>query len=444
MTRVPSIRRRLSYALIGISLAWGLAVSAAVWLVVRHEVDQLLDSTLQESAEILHALHSYNAAEKAFYGRVSLPRLKHQERLVWQIVGPNEDVLLRSYQAPDRPLSPRRAEGLSSVGSDWRVYGMPFGATGRVLYVAQRGSDRRQARLTAAAFTVGAALTVGLLCGAWLRLRVRRELEPITEMSASVARFDPLHPDSRLAMASRTELVPMHDAISDLGARLAKRLASERAFSAHAAHALRTPLAGMVAQLAVAQRRSPPEAQPQLMRTREAADRLSRVVTALLTLFRSGGEAKWQPVDLAHLVAHLPFDTLAITTADPAHTHADPDLLAAALMNLLDNAVRHRAKAVTVSARREPDGTHIVVHDDGDGMSDAERERLQAALDAERYEGQTGLGLMLADMVARAHGGRLRLRQVSTGCAVDLGLGNAPASAMAGIKSSSGSGSSRA
>ena len=80
----------------------------------------------------------------------------------------------------------------------------------------------------------------------------------------------------------------MHDAISALGERLARRVANERAFSAHAAHALRTPLAGIDTQLAVAQREAPASLQPRLARVREAAGRLTRVVSALLALFRSG------------------------------------------------------------------------------------------------------------------------------------------------------------
>lgn len=426
MTSLPSIRQRLSYALMGISIAWVMAASTAVWLVVRHEVDELLDSTLQESAEILRGLLSFNAAQLPLPVGATLPRLDHQERLVWQVVDPAQEVLLRSYQAPVRALSSQREEGLSTNGSTWRVYGMPLDGTDRLLYVAQRVQDRREVLLRAAVFTAGAALVIGLLCATWLRSRVRAELEPISAMSDAVTHFDPLHPEASLASATRAELVPMHGAISDLGARLARRLANERAFSAHAAHALRTPLAGMVAQLAVAQRRSPPEVQPHLTRTREAADRLRRVVTALLALFRTGGEVDWRPVDIGDLVTHLPFETLSVTVDDQAKTHADPDLLAAALMNLLDNSVRHGATTAKVSARREPNGTHIVVHDDGAGIPTLERERLQTALDTENYEGQMGLGLMLADLVARAHGGRLRLLQVPAGCAVDLALGVAP------------------
>jgi len=437
MTGLPSIRQRLSTTLVAVSIAWGIAVSGVVWLVVRHEVDELLDGALQESAEILFGLLSFNAAQLPLQGGEPLPAPLHDEHLVWQIVGPDHRVLLRSHRAPDRPLAPLRSRGLSSAGEEWRVFGLPFDETGRFLYVAQHGSDRGEARLEAAEVTAGSALVVGLLCALWLRSRVRRELEPIVAMSAAVSHFDPLRPGAHLPESARAELVPMRDAITDLGARLAKRLASERAFSAHAAHALRTPLAGMVAQLAVAQRKSPAEAQPHLQRTRDAAERLRRVVTALLTLFRTGGEVAWRPADIAEVLAHLPFDALTLTTEGSTRLLADTDLLAAALMNLLDNSLRCGATAVVLAISSDSAGTHVIVRDNGPGMKSEERRHLQSALDQQSYEGSMGLGLMLADLVARAHGGRLVLLDDARGFGVDICLGPPPPNSTGAIEAAS-------
>jgi len=181
----------------------------------------------------------------------------------------------------------------------------------------------------------------------------------------------------------------------------------------------------MVAQLAVAQRTAPEEVQPQLKRTREAADRLRRVVSALLTLFRSGGEVLRQPIDLADMVAHLPFETMSITAQDAARVRADPDLLAAALMNLLDNSLRHGATRVHITTRATSDGVCLVVQDDGAGLTNEDCSRLQAALDQQSYDGATGLGLMLGDLVARAHGGRLLIVPSESGCTIEICLGAA-------------------
>lgn len=420
MTALPSIRQRLSQALVGISIVWGVAVSGVVWFAVHHEVGELLDSTLQESAEILFGLLSFNAAQLPLQGGGALPAPVHDEQLVWQIVDADQRVLLRSHRAPDQALVDRSSRGFSSVSDAWRVFAMPFDGNGRRLYVAQRMRAREKARLEAAFLTCFGALLVGALCALWLRSRASRELEPVADLSDAVMRYDPVHGKSHLAEPRRSELVAMHQAITDLGTRLARQLSNERAFSAHAAHALRTPLAGMVAQLAVAQRELPAQAQPRLQRIREAADRLRRVVTALLTLFRTGNELSWQTVDVHELARNLHFEKLRIAAPPALFIDADPDLLAAALLNLLDNALQHGARTVTLSAH--PDGglSCLTLHDDGAGIAEAQRLQIQSALDAQRYEGEMGLGLMLADLVARAHGGRLRLQTCSSGCKVAL------------------------
>jgi signal transduction histidine kinase len=426
MNDLPSIRQRLSQALVGISIAWGLAVSVVVWFAVHHEVGELLDSTLQESAEIIYGLLSFNAAQLPLNGGGALPAPVHDEQLVWQIVGADQRVLLRSHRAPDLALVDQPTQGLASVSDAWRVYGMPFDASGRRLYVAQRAKAREQTRLEAAFVTCGSALVVGAMCALWLRSRASKELQPVAEMSDAVTRYDPLHGHAHLAKPRRSELVAMHHAITDLGTRLARQLSNERAFSAHAAHALRTPLAGMVAQLAVAQRELPPEAQPRLQRTREAADRLRRVVTALLTLFRTGTELSWQSVDVNELVRNLHFEKLRLVSSEALFIEADPDLLAAALLNLLDNSVKHGAQTVMLSGYVDSKSSCLYIHDDGAGMPAARLAQIQAALKEQRYEGEMGLGLMLADLVARAHGGSLRLHASSSGCKMELCFARRP------------------
>ena len=267
-----------------------------------------------------------------------------------------------------------------------------------------------------------ATLAIALLAHLWLRARLRQELLPLEHLAERLARHDPLILGATLGAAERAELRPVHAAIDALTDRLARRLAHERAFTAHAAHSLRTPLAGIDAQLAVALRECPAQLQPRLQRVRSAAARLQRVVTALLTLFRSGVDLRRQPLDLASLVGRLPIEGLSITVEASQTLSADGDLLAAALLNLFDNALRNGASHVIVST---PASAALRVHDDGPGVSAARRSELQEAIAAQAYEGHTGLGLMLADLVARAHGGRLSLPEVDRGFAAELRLAQA-------------------
>ena len=239
-------------------------------------------------------------------------------------------------------------------------------------------------------------------------------------MSQRLADFDPLRPGTLLEDVDDEELQQVQAAIDALAARLARRVSHERAFTAHAAHALRTPLAGIDAQLAVALLEAPVALQPRLQKVRAAASRLQRVVAALLVLFRGGAEVEHVALDLAMLLTKVPVEGLDLRLQATAPLHGDADLLMAVLINLLDNAQRHGAQTVTFST---PGPGLLSVHDDGHGIGAQRRLDLQDALRTGDYEGRMGLGLMLADLVARAHGGALTLPDVSAGFTAVLDLG---------------------
>ncbi|MDN3919088.1 sensor histidine kinase [Roseateles violae] len=422
----PSIRRRLSRTVLALTLLGALLSTLAGWAIVRREVNELLDDTLQASADVLAELLGPAEQQPLRPGSaVTVRGPAADKHFAWQLVGADGRLLLRSSLAPPQPWLPRPTEGFSDPDPHWRVYGRWRGAT--MLYVAQTGEERDEAQLEVGMASAGTALLLSVLCALWLRRRVRQELLPLADLSLAIAAHDPLAEGATLPRPEREELLPIHDAIEELGRRLARRVANERAFSAHAAHALRTPLAGMDAQLAVALRESPPALRPRLLRTREATGRLRRVVTALLTLFRSGVDLRWQSLDVAALLARLPLEGLELSVRGEPRLAADPDLLAAALINLLDNSLRHGSRQVEIEVRHGSDGVVcIALRDDGRGETPERLQALQQALAAQHYEGQMGLGLMMADMVARAHGGRLALPGAERGFAVELWLGPPP------------------
>lgn len=438
--RKPSIAGRLARQLLLISVFWALVAGVSVWLVVQEEVDELLDETLQASSQVLGQLLRQNnallSAEVADADDLST-------HFAWQLVSSDGQLLHRSPLAPSKPwqlppgFSDWKDDG--SDGDDWRVHVRPLKSPGGStwLMVAQTTSERREVRSRVGMASALSALLVGSLCMIWLNRRARQELEPLARLTESLSLYDPLDSRQSLPEQTRRELAAIRAAVLDLGQRLAQRVANERAFSAHAAHALRTPLAGMDTQLAMALREAHPEQRERLQRTREAADRLRRVVTALLTLFRSGMSLQWQRLDLAALLQHLPLpQQLELDLPPEPWVQGDPDLLAAALINLLDNAWRHRAGHLRLRLRALPGGgTVIELEDNGTGVPEWRREDLNDALERQQYEGRMGLGLMMADLVARAHGGDLRLLPVSAGFAVALRLGPPPSPSMPSLPS---------
>lgn len=412
----PSIRQRLSRVMLIGSIVCAAAVSVSVWLTAQEEADELLDDTLRTSSDLMGSLLQGVPQPVPLTDDTTSPT----GHFVWQVVNAAQGVDARSAGAPTEPLSAPSRTGFFNTPT-LRVYGTALGTSGRMLYVAQTRSERSEARFDVALHSALVALGVSLLGYFWLRTRLRDELAPVQRLSMRLAQHEPLGPGATLGAAERAELQAVHSAIDQLGQRLSKRLAQERAFTAHAAHALRTPLAGIDAQLALCLRESPAALLPRLQRAREAAGRLQHVVAALLTLFRSDAEPEREAVDLARLLRQFPLERLQVAVNATPAVNADADLLAAALVNLLDNAQRHGASRVDVSV---PSPDTVRLDDDGPGVAPERRRALTAALDAQAYDGVPGLGLTLADLVARAHGGRLSLPAPAAGrgFAVELSL----------------------
>lgn len=421
MTTLPSIRHRLLRTLLVWSVLWTLAITAAVWLAVHEEVNELLDETLQAAAEVLSGPLA-QATQGGQVVPIKPSSAQTPEQFAWQVVRYAADnsasVLQASQRAPAQALYAVPLRGFGDLPT-WRVYGLPLSGDGRMLYVAQAVAERGEAQFEVALSATLASLAIALLGHFWLRGKTRQELQPLQNLATKLKNFDPLKTDAGLGPAERQELQSVHDAIDALGQRLARRVANERAFSGHAAHALRTPLAGMDAQLAVALRECPPEMTARLQQIRLASASLQRVVASLLLLFRSGVELQRAPIEIKTWLERLAPSGLNVHIVTSGVLHADGDLLAAALLNVFDNALRCGAKNIVVTM---PNAHTLCLTDDGAGTTAEHRLALEQALHTERYAGVTGLGLMLADIVARAHGGGVDLPEVAAGFAVEMRL----------------------
>ena len=428
MTPLPSIARRLLRAQLLWSVIWTLAITAAVWLAVSDEVRELQDESLEATAQVLSGPLARSASDEKPNSTLGAVPSKPSDvstsaqQFAWQVVKyrsvDTARVLMASPRAPPDAFYPVPLRGFGD-SPDWRVFGLPLGDDGRMLYVAQASAERSEALLEVTLSAALASLAIALLAHFWLRAKTRQELVPLQNLADQLAVFDPLKPGAALGVAERQELQVVHHAIDELGQRLARRVANERAFSGHAAHALRTPLAGIDAQLAVALRECPPEMTVRLQQIRTASAQLQNVVASLLTLFRSGVQLQRRPIAVPDWLMRLAPKTLSLTIEATQPLIGDADLLSAALLNVFDNAVRAGARGLHIT---QPNAHTLRLHDDGPGVTAERALALVQALHSQHYEGVTGLGLMLADIVARAHGGQLQLPLVASGFAVEFDL----------------------
>ena len=413
VAHAPSIRRRLTLtAVVGVLLAALASAAVAAWA-VSLVVQALMKSSLEETAQALVVLAEYEQDVEALAHGAALPAPPHEEALSWQLRASDGSLVARSHGAPAQPWPVPLFEG-HQQGMGLAV----FTIAGQRLWlqVAQPLASLRAAQRRAALQAGGAVLVLSVVAALVLGWRIGREMQPVAQLAADVAAIDPAPAAPLLPRSPRRELEPVYAALEGLLQRLAHKLRSERAFAAHAAHSLRTPLAGLGAQLELARTQAPPALQPRLQVAHDAARRLGGVVEALLTMARASGPPQWRRFAPRLLLPAALARRIAVDAAqfdEAPELDGDADLLAVALANLVDNAVRHGASHVRLSAQRDAQSQRIEVADDGPGVDAGRLAALREALDrfdaTGELDGGLGLGLTLAASVARAHGGRVDL-----------------------------------
>jgi signal transduction histidine kinase len=207
------------------------------------------------------------------------------------------------------------------------------------------------------------------------------------------------------------------------------------------AHDLRTPLSELRArleELSVA-RPSDEETYAEIDAAINDVDRVMSIFNALLRLAeidsgsRRGGFVE---VDVAGLcaevaefylpVAELKDIALSFTPLGNLNTVGDPVLLAQALGNLVENALKYAPEhgVIAISARRLPDDAlELTVADNGPGVAEDERAKVVERFyrgDASRGTPGVGLGLSVVSAVARLHGGSLALADNQPGLRATL------------------------
>jgi len=207
------------------------------------------------------------------------------------------------------------------------------------------------------------------------------------------------------------------------------------------AHDLRTPLAELRSRLEQLSliRPSSEETYSEIDGAVADVDRVIRIFDALLRLaeidagLRRSGFVSFDVSDLAanavefyEPAAELKSIDLKFRTDGPLWISGDPVLLAQALSNLIDNALKYapQSGAIEVAVRkRNSASAEISVADNGPGIDDAEKSKVVERFyrgDASRGTPGVGLGLSLVQAVAKLHGSPLELYDQAPGLRVVL------------------------
>ncbi|MEP9348524.1 ATP-binding protein [Xanthobacter sp. KR7-225] len=289
---------------------------------------------------------------------------------------------------------------------------------------------------------------LGLAGGVFVTRRVLKRIDAMTATSETIMAGDFT---GRLALAGTgDEFDRLAHSLNAMLERIEALMQGLKDVSDNIAHDLKTPLTRLRNRAEEALRTAATEAQWRraLEDTIEESDALIRTFDALLMIARAeAGQARasMSDVDLAQITENVSelYEPLADekgldleVEAAPVVVHGVRELLAQALSNLVDNAIKYAApqdgarRRIAVRLAREGGEAVLSVADQGPGIPAGERGRVVerfVRLEASRTRPGSGLGLALVAAVAHLHGGSLVLSDNEPGLVATLRLPAKPA-----------------
>ena len=420
-----SIRRRLVLLLsASVALVWA-GMLAWTYVDTREEVAEQADARLEEGARTIMLLDLGRLASLA-----TLPVADDDDdddlQLRFQVWDRAGTLRLRSRGAPDVGYTPGAGHAmLAHRHYAWHTYAMRDPAHGYQVRVFERPGVRGRL-VNKTAIRMGQVLLVGLPVLALLAwISIGYGLRPLRRVSDAIALRDAGKLDPIDIAHIPAEVQPLVEALNRLLLRLAASLAHERAFTADAAHELRTPLAAIKIQAEVALGAADAAERSHAMRQIiHGVNRTTHLVHQLLLLARLDQPALQGPcqrVDLAQLAqdsaarfADAALDkgmALELRASGGGIVPGDPVALAAMVDNLVDNAVKYGRPGGHLRVIVTGHPATLAVLGDGPPVDAATQARM-----ADRFyraEGNaaegSGLGLSIVARIAQASGGVLQL-----------------------------------
>jgi two-component system sensor histidine kinase QseC len=466
-----SIRRRLLVLLLSVVSGGWLVAGLLTYRDARHEVEEVFDASLAQTARVLLGLLGHEVEEEARVqrdvarvlreigeeGQARYPILsglldvyregvdveplrlrervqrsghRYESRVALLSHFPDGGVLIRTPNAPDLPRAPDGFSDFEDGTARWRVFSLTDPDTGLLVQVAENQAGRAALvrEITGNALVSQLVTLPVLALLVWVG--VGQGLRPLRQVTAEVERREPDALDPVREGNAPPEVRSLVRALNALLARLDHALQQERRFTADAAHELRTPLAAIKTQAQVALRADEGGGgrRRALVQIVDGVDRATHLVEQLLSLARadalSSGQLPLADLDLRELVAAVLEDLVpaAVTrgvavglVGGPARLRGDPQGLRLLVRNLVDNAVRYTPAGglVEVGVEARAGETVLRVTDTGPGIPPEQRdamfERFRRGQD-ETAPG-TGLGLSIVKRVANLHRARVALTE---------------------------------
>ncbi|WP_163559682.1 ATP-binding protein [Halomonas sp. NO4] len=448
---MSSIRRRtLGWVILAFTVSM-LAIGLVSYRYAAHEIEELYDANLAQSARLLEGLIQAplpddqreallasleSALLRAEQSDKRLAGHRYESKLAFQLWEEGR-LVLRSASAPPEPFTDRPPGYVDSkvADRDWRVYVLDVADSSRRVMVAERSDVRGELTRAMALRTllpdlIGLPLLVVVLWWAtgW-------GLRPLSRLAEAIRHRTPHNLQPLEVHSLPLELAIIVDALNRLLERIRGLRVREKRFIADAAHELRTPLTllDLHAQNALTAE-TPNDRREALEELRSGVARTIRLVSQLLTLARLDPEEEEGPTELpdANLLIevrealvelsplaierHQTLELKADETSD-WHLKAEPGAIGTLIQKLVGNALRYTPNGGAVMVTLEADDIRLTlrVDDQGPGIPAAERERVLERFHRLGPGAGAGLGLSIVERLLDRHGGRLTLDEAPGG-----------------------------
>ncbi|MGB5260027.1 MAG: ATP-binding protein [Gammaproteobacteria bacterium] len=270
-----------------------------------------------------------------------------------------------------------------------------------------------------------AVLVFALLIGVMMSRAMLRRMDDIGRTASEIMAGNL---SQRVSLSGRNdEFDALAQRINRMLDRIDEVVASMREVTDNVAHDLRGPITRIRNRMEVTllEPREEAEYREVIEKTIKDADGMVKTFNAILKTAQANAgtiRADLVPIDLSTLVAeigelYVPVAeeaglTLTVEAGKSVTLPGNRDLLAQAIGNLLDNAVKYSPHGGRIDLKLIPRETTVdlVVEDNGPGIPQKEHHRVRerfVRLDGVRQKEGNGLGLSLVDAIARLHGATL-------------------------------------
>lgn len=366
--------------------------------------------------------------------------------------GRNIQVTYKHLQAETAPVAAdngaRALRDITAPGKTQQAVIRVFELTGGFHVVVGRdiGESLRFREMLTSALRLALVGMVIVAALGWLFIgrRVLKRIDSVSETSRTIMAGDLTE---RLQVTgSGDEFDRLAISLNAMLERIENLMYGLKEVSDNIAHDLKTPLTRLRNRLEATLRadQQSVDYRETVQSTIEEADHLIRVFNALLRIARveaGSPDQDREDIDIAAIVREVSelYEPVAeedgvnfqLLHCDKAVVFGSRELIAQAITNLLDNALKYGRRsdetppAITVSLTASETEASIIVADNGPGIAKEDREKVCQRffrLEQSRSAPGSGLGLSLVNAVAGLHEGTLLLEDNDPGLKISLNL----------------------